>query len=157
MIQVSTGIVASWGNNNLYFLSYFNQIGQNVSPQTNSYILLATVIPMCFFTLLATTLCDKFGYEFMIKLCSFIFLLSPLIAQIHLTMWFSIIFTVFIPASAFALSTIPVFNTLWGHFMPLKNQATALCIILFSSGGILWNLLFVYLVNPMNKSADIKG
>jgi hypothetical protein len=56
----------------------------------------------------------------------------------------------FLPFVSFAISTIPVINCLWTRFKDMKNKATAIAVISYALGGILWNYLFTLAVNPKN-------
>lgn len=62
LLKFSTSITTCWGNINLYFLSEFHNQGARITPQTNSTILLISVIPMVISLAFATKLCNRFGY-----------------------------------------------------------------------------------------------
>jgi len=62
LIKLATGLTTVWGGSNIYFLSYFKQKGENITTSTNSYILLAIVLPMSLVILIATWLSNRFGY-----------------------------------------------------------------------------------------------
>lgn len=64
-------------------------------------------------------------------------------------------FLVVLPGSAFSISAIPLLNIVWGHFPAHRHKVTSILIFFFSLSGILWNYLFVMLVNPKNKQATI--
>lgn len=155
LIKISTGVISCWGSINLYILSYFYHEGRQITQQTNSIILLLTIIPIAFVMLLATKISDKFGYEKVIKICGIIFFLSPMAVHIQFNLKILNIFCIFLPISAYAISTIPLINCLWTQFPKAKNKATAIAVVCFGLGGIMWNYLFTLTVNPYNQSANI--
>lgn len=150
LIKVSTSITACWGNINLYFLSLFHYQGTKITPQTNSLILLISVIPMIIALIFSTKLCNKFGYQIIIRFCSFIFLITPLTNIFVLNVYTFTIFSIIIPGSMFALGSVPILNSMWTQFPESKNKVTAILVIFFGIGGITWNLIFSHLINPNN-------
>lgn len=60
------------------------------------------------------------------------------------------VFCVFLPISAYAISSISVINCLWTQFPKSRNKATAIAVVSFGLGGIFWNYLFTITVNPDN-------
>lgn len=56
----------------------------------------------------------------------------------------------------FALGSVPILNCMWTQFPKSKNKVTAILVIMFGVGGILWNLIFMHMINPTNQSATIK-
>lgn len=150
MIKLTTGVISSWGSINLYILSYFHHEGVAITSHTNSIVILSVVIPISFLILLATRLSDKFGYETVIRVCAALFLLSPLVIYYKFTFYTLVIFCFFLPACAFAISSIPVINILWTQFPKAKNMVTAIATISFGIGGVIWNYMFTLYVNPQN-------
>lgn len=116
MVKFSTSVISTWGNINLYILSYFWHQGENITESTNPTILLLTVFPMIIATLFATKLSNKFGYEQTIRVCALVFMLSPLIAAIWFKFYVFVVFCVIIPASSFAIIAIPILNRMWALF-----------------------------------------
>ena len=103
--------------------------------------------------IVATRLCNRFGYVFIIRIsCLFLFL-SPLTSIFVFSPFTFVLFSIVIPGSAFALSSIPVLNCMWTQFPESKNKVTALLVIAFGLGGIVWNLLFMHMINPNNEPA----
>ena len=51
----------------------------------------------------------------------------------------------------FAISSIPILNCMWTQFPEAKNKITAVLVVAFGVGSILWNLLFMHMINPLNK------
>ena len=129
--------------------------GQNVTPKTNSLILLAGVIPMSIIILIAPALSNRFGYEFVIKVCAFVFLLSPQALNFGDSLILITVFAILLPATAFAVSTIPIFNCMWTQFPLNKNTITSLAVTCFAVGTIFWNFLFTIIVNPHNLDTEI--
>lgn len=62
MIKFSTSVTTCWGNINLYFLSQFHYQGSHITPQTNSLILLISVIPMVVSLIYAPHVCKRYGF-----------------------------------------------------------------------------------------------
>jgi Na+/melibiose symporter-like transporter len=117
MIQFASGVIPVWGNSNIYYLSYFKNHGENVSQGTNSKILIATVIPMACLVIFSTKLSNKFGFTFVIKICSIIFLLSQFIAYMFFRLPTMVLFLLIIPISSLSISIIPMYNCLWSYFL----------------------------------------
>lgn len=105
--------------------------------------------------LVATWLSNRFGYERVIRICAAIFFISPLVIHIKFTILTLVIFVLFIPVSAFAISSIPVINCLWTQFPTVMNLSTSIAVTCFGLGGVLWNILFMFINNPYNKQAQI--
>ena len=57
--------------------------------------------------------------------------------------------------STFEIGSISVFNCLWSHFPENLNKVTGLSLFFFGVGGITWELLFTFLINPQNREASI--
>lgn len=66
------------------------------------------------------------------------------------------IFLTVIPGAAFAVSSIPVLSIVWEHFPQHRNKVTSYLVFFFSLSGIMWNYLFVMLVNPKNVSEAVE-
>ena len=60
-----------------------------------------------------------------------------------------------VPTTAFTISMVPIFYCLWTQFPLDKNKVTSLAVVCFGLGGIIWNYLFMILVNPNNEKATI--
>lgn len=116
LIKFSTGVITCWGSINLYIMSYFYFQGYQISQLTNSVMILLMIIPMSLLTLFATKLSDRFGYEKVIKVCGYIFFLSPFVMYFWFNMFTLSFFCMFLPISSFAISSIPVINCLWTQF-----------------------------------------
>jgi MFS family permease len=116
LIKFATGAISSWGSVNLYILSYFYHEGVHLGSQTNSIIILFTIIPISFLVMFSTKLSDKFGYENIIIICSLIFVLSPMVIIFKFNFTTMVLCCLFLPASGFSISTIPVINCLWTQF-----------------------------------------
>ena len=100
--------------------------------------------------LFATKLSERFGYENVVRVSVIVFTLSSMVIYIKFTIMTMVIFSVFLPASAFAISSIPIINALWTQFPKNKNMVTALAAIFFGLGGVCWNFMFTLYVNPHN-------
>lgn len=150
LIKIATGVISCWGSINIYILSYFYHHGASISSSTNSIILLMNVIPIAFLILFAPTLCERFGYENVVRVCGLIFFLSPLAIYYKVSAFVVGFFCVLMPVSAYSVSSIPVINCLWTQFPKDKNKATSAAVISFGVGGAIWNYLFTLYVNPHN-------
>lgn len=150
LIQMSMGISAVWGSANVYYLSYFHYHNYGVDQFTNSLILIATIIPLSIILLLSTRICDALGYVKTIKLCSLIFTISQFGIYFNFSLLVFVIFTLIIPISCLSVSLIPTMNLLWSHFHRRKSVCTALNLVFMGIGTIIWNILFIHLVNPHN-------
>jgi hypothetical protein len=62
LIKLATSTASCWGSINLYVLSYFYHHHFKVTPNTNSILILVSIVPISFLMLFATKLCDRFGY-----------------------------------------------------------------------------------------------
>lgn len=51
----------------------------------------------------------------------------------------------------FALISIPILNCIWSQFPDSKNKSTAVLVVAFGLGGIVWNFLFMHMINPNNE------
>jgi MFS family permease len=129
--------------------------GQDINPKTNSLIIIVSLIPSCFVALLSTTIAKKIGYQFMIRSCSLMFMISPLFINFSMNLIFFSIFWFLLPVVFFSLAAIPVINALWTQFPKDLNKVTGLAVLFFSIGMILWNVIFTFIVNPKNLKAKI--
>jgi hypothetical protein len=150
LIQFSAGLIPVWGNANLYFLSYFKNNGEKVGKDSNSWILLATVVPMCFFIVFSTKLSNYFGYTRMIRMCAILYFLSYLVIYIKFNMVICTIFLLIIPITVNSMSFVPMYNCLWSYYMNKKNMVTGFVLLSYGISGILFNVMFLHLVNPDN-------
>lgn len=53
------------------------------------------------------------------------------------------------------MAAIPLLNCLWTQFPRDLSKISALAVVMFSIGLIVWNLLFMELVNPDNLPATV--
>jgi hypothetical protein len=119
--------------------------------------MLVSVIPMVIALVFATNLCNRYGYEFVLRVCSFIFFLAPLVNLICFRLDTFVIFSIIIPGSMFALGSVPILNCMWTQFPESKNRITAALVVAFGVGSIVWNLLFMHMINPTNEAAVEHG
>jgi len=117
MIQFAAGIIPIWGNANLYFLSYLKSQGEHVDKNTNSWILIATVIPMCILVVFSTKISNRFGYTNVIKTCALMFCLSQFVVYFTFTIVTCTIFLLIIPITVITVSFVPMFNCLWSYYL----------------------------------------
>lgn len=100
--------------------------------------------------LFAIKLCNKFGYEFVIRLACFLFFLAPLFNTLIFNLALFVIFSILVPSSMYALISVPVLNCIWTHFPDSKNKITSILVIAFGLGTLTWNFLFMHMINPLN-------
>lgn len=155
LIKISTGSISCWGSINLYILSYFYHEKYQINQYTNSILILLNVIPISVLMLFASKLSERYGNQKVIRLCSFIFFLSPFVIYFSFTFSMLAFFGMFLPVASFSIASIPVMNSLWTQFPDNKNKATAIAVICFGLGGAFWNYLFTLNVNPQNQTASI--
>lgn len=157
MITLGGGLLASWGNTNIYFFSYFYLQGTNITHSTNSFVILSIVLALSFMMIASIKLRKILSFEKLIQLCALVFLLSPLIVQISFNIYTFTIFCLTIPSGVFAVCAIPMINCLWSYYPHALNKMTAAMIVSFCIGGAFWNVIFLHLVNPSNKMALISA
>lgn len=153
LLHITAGITTIWGSTNVYYLSYFHYRDRSIDGNTNSIILISVIIPLSIILVLSNKVCDKLGYTKTIKLCAIIFFFSQLIMYIKFSLILFTIFTLLIPVSCITISLIPTLNLLWSHFLNKKSICTAVNLVFLGLGTILWNIVFVALVNPDNEEA----
>lgn len=150
LIKLSTGVISTWGSINLYILSCLYHRGERITPATNSIVLLCSIVPISFIILIANRLSERFGYTRVIRVCAMVFLLSPMAIYWRFDVLVLTVFCVLLPICGFGISSVPIINCLWTQFPKNKNFATAIAVVCFGLGGILWNYLFTLAVNPEN-------
>lgn len=155
MVKFATGIIGIWGTINLYFISYLRNHGSEVSNRTNSMLMLFIVVPTAFLVLLATRFAACLGYKLIIRVCAFLFTFVPFLLNIELNFVTLGAFFLFVPMTCFAISSIPIINCLWSMFPKDLNKVSGFAILFFSLGMIVWNLVFLQIVNPDNQPAVI--
>jgi hypothetical protein len=154
LINFASGIIPVWGNANLYFLSYFKNNGEDIDKDTNSWILISTVVPMCIFVVFSAKLSKRFGYLTFIKICAYIFFISQLVVYFRYTKITCTIFLMIIPITTITMSFVPLFNSLWNYYETSKNRVTGFVLVIYGLGGIVFNILFLHLANPQNLKAN---
>ena len=155
LIKIATGTIGIWGNTNIYYFSYLHHHDTPITKSTNSLLLLCAVIPSSLAMLLSTTLSKRFGYQRVIRICAIIWALFPLIINIKLSLFTLGFCFLFVPVSCFSISSVPVLNCLWSQFPKDLNKVSGFAVLFFALGAILWNLVFVAIVNPNNTEAVI--
>lgn len=78
-------------------------------------------------------------------------MICPLINILTFSIFTFVVFSIIIPGTMFAISSIPILNCMWTQFPEAKNKITAVLVVAFGVGSILWNLLFMHMINPLNK------
>jgi MFS family permease len=155
LIRLTNGIVLIWGSTNLYFLSYLYYEGEKVSNSTNSILLLASTVPIAVLTLMATKMANKFGYEFVVRMCAVVFMVSPMMINYVKGIVGFVVFYMVLPGAAFAISTIPLLNILVTQFPKYRTRVNSLLIIFLGVSTFVTNLIFSILVNPHNKKSEL--
>lgn len=150
LINIVFALSSVWGATNIYYLSYFYNRGDNISENTNSEIIIVTVVPLSVILIFSTKICEKLGYINTIKVCSAIFFLSQAFIYLAFNLLIFVIFTLIIPISCLSVSLIPTLNLLWSHYHDKKSIVMAVNMLFLGLGTILWNVLFMVLVNPSN-------
>jgi len=148
LIKLATGMIGIWGNTNIYYFSYLHHHGTNITNFTNSILLLCTIIPSSLAMLVATRLTGRYGYKYIIKICAIIFGVMPLMINFKLSLFMLGMCYLFIPVTCFSISSIPVLNCLWSQFPKDLNKVSGSAVLFFALGMIMWNLIFLAIVNP---------
>jgi hypothetical protein len=117
--------------------------------------MLCAMIPSSFTVLMSTRLAKRFGYKLVVRVCSFIFALTPFIINFSMNLVTLGLCYILIPVSCFAISSIPILNCLWSQFPNDLNKISGLAVLFFALGMIVWNLIFLQFTNPGNESAVI--
>lgn len=150
LIKFATSVIGIWGTINIYFFSYLHNNGTEITPRTNSAIMLCAILPSALFILLATRCTRYFGYKTVIRTSAFIFSLSPYLINIWLNIFTVGLFFLFIPVTCFAISSIPILNCLWSQFPNDLNKVSGSAVLFFALGMVVWNIVFTNVVNPHN-------
>lgn len=151
--QFAASIIFSWGSTSVYFLSYLQYYYHDVDSSTNSIILLSTVVPMIIVSLLTESILNRLGPVKTIKICSILYLISPLMTIIKLNIYTLVLFYAIIPGSLITLTSISSYHCIWSHFPKSTNKVTALSIVVGSIGTSFWIFLFTHTINPDNNEA----
>lgn len=154
-IKIGTGIITLWGAINIYFFSHLRNHGTEITNNTNSLMLLGAMIPSTVSALFSTRLTKAYGYQTVIRICSVIFALSPLMINIVINKFVVAFCYLFIPITCFGISSIPVLNCIWSQFPKDLNKISGAAILFFSLGSIIWNIVFTAIINPNNDPAVI--
>jgi hypothetical protein len=117
--------------------------------------MLCAIIPSALFVMLANQCSRRFGYKNIVRVCAVLFMTVPLIINAHLNFFTLGLCFLFLPVSCFALSSIPVLNCLWSQFPQSLNKVSGSAVLFFALGMIVWNMLFLGMVNPDNVTAEI--
>lgn len=155
LIKFATGIIGIWGAVNIYFFSYLHNHHTQVTPLTNSIILLCAIVPSAFAMLLSTKLSRLFGYKAVIRGCGVVFAVVPYIINIRLNLWTLGLCYLVIPVSCLSISGVPVLNCLWSQFPHHLNKVSGIAVLFFSVGSIVFNLTFVHITNPSNLTTTV--
>lgn len=71
-------------------------------------------------------------------------------------MYIFIFSSIIIPASMLGMSIVPIMNCIWTQFPDSKNKMTAIIVFFYGAGSMLWNIIFLHQINPLNREATIK-
>ena len=83
---------------------------------TNSYIILIIVVPVAACVLSSVKLCNRFGYENVIKVCALVYLGFPLINLILDNFVLFLLLDGLIPLCALLVGSIAQLHCIWSHF-----------------------------------------
>ena len=150
LVKFATGIIGIWGATNIYFFSYLKHHGTNITPFTNSLILLCAIIPSSFAMLFSTRLSKLFGYQSVIRVCGVVFAVVPYIINIRMDLFVLGLCYLVIPVSCLSISSVPVLNCLWSQFPTHLNKVSGIAVLFFALGTIVFNVIFVQMTNPHN-------
>jgi hypothetical protein len=84
----------------------------------------------------------------MIRLCAIVYFLSYLVIYIKFNMVICTIFLLIIPITVNSMAFVPMYNCLWSYYMNKKNIVTGYVLLSYGISGILFNVMFLHLVNP---------
>ena len=155
LIRLTNGMVLIWGSVNVYYLSWLSHKGLNVSNSTNSLLLLSSAIPIPLLTVFSTRLANRFGYELVIQVCGWVFLISPLMINYLQSVWSFTIFYLILPGASFAVSATPLLNILVTQFPSYRTRMNSLLIVCLGVSTFVSNFVFAALVNPNNEKPQI--
>lgn len=71
-------------------------------------------------------------------------------------MYVFIISSIIIPASMLGMSIVPILNCIWTQYPESKNKMTALLVFAYGAGTMIWNIILLHQINPLNREATIK-
>ena len=117
--------------------------------------MLCGILPICLTVPIANPFSRWVGHKNAIRFFSFLFMLSPLMLNFWFTTFSYALFWMVIPITCFLMAAIPLLNCLWTQFPNDLSKISALAVVMFSIGMIVWNLLFMELVNPDNLPATV--
>lgn len=107
-------------------------------------------------TLYSTKLSNLFGYEIVIRASACIFFISPLVSQFLPSFGVFVICCLVIPATCFSVITVPLLSCMWEYFPLSRSKVTALLVVVYAVGSLVWNILTMHMMNPHNQKASIK-
>ena len=144
-----------WGTLNIYVFSYLKNKGEHIDSSTNSKLLLCAIIPLGLTVPFANPFSRLVGYKTSIRLFSVVFMVSPLMLNFSFTTVTFAIFWIIIPIFSFLMAGIPLLGCLWTQFPKDLSKVSSVAVLMFSFGMIVWNLLFMQMINPDNVQADV--
>lgn len=103
---------------------------------------------MCIFIVFSAKLSNYFGYTKMIKICALTYILSYLVIYIQFTIITCTIFLLIIPITVNSMSFVPMYNCLWSYYTNRKSLVTGYVLVSYGISGVIFNVLFLHLVNP---------
>lgn len=115
--------------------------------------MLITVIPMSICMILATRLSKIYGDEKVMRIGSFIFMISPLFALLN-NLYIFIFFILIMPTSMFSIVTVPALSSIWTQYPNAKSKVTAVVAISMGIGTAIWNTVITHSINPNNESTE---
>ncbi|EGR30235.1 major facilitator superfamily protein, putative [Ichthyophthirius multifiliis] len=156
LVKFGLGAIGIWGVANTYFFSYFLKYNPELKLSEFNFLVTVAAIPMIIITLFSLQVCEKYGFEKIIKITMIINPICVLIGSYQKNFYIFAAFNTLISSISFGITAMPMLYCLWSHFPSKTGNTTGIALASFGLATFFYSLIVTFIVNPQNLPANIE-
>lgn len=143
-----------WGYINVYIISYFHSMDEELTVKNTNLILTLSLSPMLLTPIFSIQLAEKIGFKNLIRFTTLLFSISVIISSYQSNFYTFIFFYGFLCTWAVGFSLNPIIYIIWSFYPNQKGKITGILFGMFSiTPTIMVPIISAYL-NPENHRAE---
>ena len=156
LLTLLIGSIYTWGQANIYFISYFkDKYNENLS-QNSAILAFLLVFPTLILTPLSLRISKKIGYNRVIKGFPIIFSISVLISSFTRNFYVFFFFYGAITTCMGNVVLCTIIRIMWFKFPQSAGKILGILSSCIDISNILLSYIQTYVANPTNIKADVK-
>ena len=150
------GSIYTWGQVNIYFISYFKDKYKESLSQNSAIIAFLLILPILIITPFSLRISKKIGYNRVIKAFPIIFTISVIISSFTQNFYLFFFFYGAIPTYMVIVVLCTIIRIMWFKFPQSSGKVLGIISSCFVLSNVLLSYIQTSLANPNNLKADVK-